>query len=90
MYLIDCSYNKHSGYLTHTPDHSEVAAKAQWARDYYEALYPGTVRIKVLVQCDKCEGAGRVAKGRKGVRFPKYVECPCCHGKASFPVPFVG
>lgn len=83
------SYNLHSSYGTGAATLEEAVSKAKWARDYYEPMYPGTVQVSISMSCDRCEGNGCIAKGRKNVRFPKYVDCPTCKGDAAFQVPAV-
>ena len=90
MFLVDCFYNKHSGYLTHAETVQEAVSKANWARNYYEPMYPETVTISLWEMCTNCNGTGRIAKGRKNVRFAKFSDCPLCQGEARFPVPFIG
>lgn len=89
MFRVDCSYSTASGYLTGAETMEGAIKRAQWARSFYGEMYPGTVRIAVWLECEGCQGHGRIAKGRKGVRFPKYIDCPCCKGCGSFPVPAV-
>jgi hypothetical protein len=89
MYAMSATYNLHSAYITNSETLSGAIAKAQWARDFYDPMYPGTVRISVDTACERCEGHGRITKGRKNVRFPKYATCPSCNGMAWLPVPSV-
>lgn len=89
MFNVDCSYNKSSGYLTHAPTLEEAVAKGAWARDFYGALYPGTVSVVISLICESCKGSGRMAKGRKNVRFPRYVDCAHCRAAGVLPVPAV-
>ncbi len=88
-YNVCCTYNRYSAYLTHAPTMLEAVAKAQWSRAFYEPMYPGTLKIEISVACDRCNGIGRLVKGRKSVRFPKYIDCPACAGNGYFPIPAV-
>jgi hypothetical protein len=88
-YRMDCSYNKCSGYLTSAATLEGAIEKAAWARQYYNALYPDTVQVSLWVSCDACNGKGRIAKGRRNVRFPKYVNCAHCHARGCLPIPAV-
>lgn len=89
MYTVDCVYNVHSGYGSGADTLGAAIAKGTWAREYYEALYPGTVRVGLFVRCESCAGAGRIGKGRKNVRFPKYKDCAACGARGCFPLPVV-
>lgn len=88
-YNVWALYSKYSSYLTGAETLADAVAKARWARDYYEPMYPGTVRVEISVTCERCAGNGRIAKGRRNVRFPKYADCPVCKGETGFPIPAV-
>jgi hypothetical protein len=86
---VTCSYNRYSAYLTNRPTLEEAVGAAQWAREYYEPMYPGTLAISISVACVVCEGVGRLSKGRKNVRFPKYKDCAGCDAVGFLPLPCV-
>lgn len=87
---LSISYNNgRSGYGCNRPTLAAVLEEASKMRAFYEAMYPGTVHAEFFVHCEVCNGNGRIAKGRKNVRFPKYVDCKACNG-GSLPLPLVG
>lgn len=86
-YAYEVAYSQHSSMMGNAATLDKAIEGLNFHVAYYRDMgYP--IRLaNVFVRCEACEGNGRVAKGRKGVRFPKYTDCKACKGKASFPLP---
>lgn len=92
MYRVELSYGKYSGYLGCADTLEACVVHGSKMRAFYEGgecNYPNVVAT-FWIACEHCNGTGRIAKGRKNVRFPKYTDCKACHGEARFPLPLVG
>lgn len=65
----------------HSPEEAVSAAEG-YAKAF---LFPNdasrkAAEIEVYSGCARCKQQGRIIKGRKDVRFPKYTDCPECKG----------
>lgn len=86
-YSYEVSYSTYSAVMGNAATLDKAIEGLNFHVAYYRDMGYPLRSASVCVRCDACAGVGRIAKGRKGVRFPKYTECKACKGNASFPLP---
>lgn len=66
----------------HSPEEGISAAEG-YAKAFLfrpDAPERKAAEIEIYSGCARCGQTGRVVKGRRDARFPKYIDCPACKG----------